>query len=142
MVARENWFKPCTRETILSQDPSTPLAPRIPRANPATSRAASCLWLLVLQAWLRKVVSPLFLLKPEILLMSFRGSSTAGALDLLSIWGAPTPSPETPIQKKKPHRREKQSIASQCPMIVPLGRAGIQDRARQGKGGGWQVGKS
>lgn len=76
--------------------------------------------------------------------MSFRGSSTAGALDLLSVWGAPNPSPGTPTQKKKKknHRREKQSIASQCPMIVPLGRAGIQDRARQGKGGEWQVGKS
>lgn len=76
--------------------------------------------------------------KPEILLKPFRGSSTARALDLFCLGYTPPPQE---LPNEKPHRREKQSIASQCPMIVSLGRSGIQDRARHGKGGGWQVEK-
>ena len=122
----------------LSGDPLTLLAPQNPWANPAPGRAASCPSLPVLKAWLWKVVSPLLPFKPEILLMPFRGSSTARALDLLCL-GYTLPPHELP--NEKPHTREKQSIASQCPMIVSLGRSGIQDRARQGKGGGRQVEK-
>lgn len=45
-----------------------------------------------------KVVSPLFLLKPEILLMPFGGSSTARALDLLCL-GYMLPPQELPHRK-------------------------------------------
>lgn len=141
MVARGNWFKPCTRETnslsgSFNSAGTTESTSKSSYQQGCQLPIASCAPSLVEESR-----SPLFLLKPEILLMSFRGISTAGALDLLSVWGVPTLSPETATQKKT-HRREKQSIASQCPMIVLLGRAGIQDRARQGEGGGWQVGKS
>lgn len=86
---------------------------------------------------MRKVVSPLFLLKPEILLMSFRGSSTAGALDLLSVWGAPNPSPGTPTQKKKEKKPQKRkaihckSVSDDCPFGE--GRNPGQGKAGEGR---------
>lgn len=134
MVARGNWFRPCTRETILSQDPSTPLAPQNPRANPATSRAASCLLLSCAPSLVEESRSPLLLLKPEILLMSFTGSSTAGALDLLSVWGAPTPSAETATQKKNTRKRKAihcKPVSDDCPFGE--GRNPGQGKAGEGR---------
>lgn len=126
------------RETILSQGSFNFAGTR---ESPSKSRyqqgcqlpITSCAQSLVVES--RKFIIST---KPEILLMPFRGSSTARALDLFC--SGYTPPPQE-LPNEKPHRREKQSIASQCPMIVSLGRSGIQDRARHGKGGGWQVEK-
>lgn len=132
MVARGNWFKPCTRETnslsgSFNSAGTTESTSKSSYQQGCQLPIASCAPSLVEESR-----SPLFLLKPEILLMSFRGISTAGALDLLSVWGVPTLSPETATQKKT-HRREKaihcKPVSDDCPF-------GEGRNPGQGKAGG------
>lgn len=132
MVARGNWFKPCTRETnslsgSFNSAGTTESTSKSSYQQGCQLPIAACAPSLVEESR-----SPLFLLKPEILLMSFRGISTAGALDLLSVWGVPTLSPETATQKKT-HRREKaihcKPVSDDCPF-------GEGRNPGQGKAGG------